>query len=133
MTGTKQKKEKSMFLSKALLLMYIGEADKKKIEVDHNRLKNDLQTICLELFKKEILVPVDFKPFGNDVYSEQLDEDVLWHHSIGLIMIKRGSIIYEITPAGKEEIKNREDSVYFTMPESVFEQMKKSIGEVLDR
>lgn len=121
--------ETERFLSKSLLLLYLSKAEKKGFTIDHVRLKNDIQKVCLKLLEKDIFISFDFKPFGNSIYSEQLEENILWHNSIGLIEIKRGSIIYKITLNGEKELENC-NSVYLSMRERVLKQMEKSIEDV---
>jgi len=121
--------ENEDFSSKALLLLYLDKADKIEYKVGRTRLKNDIQHICSNLFAEDIFVPIDFKPFGKDIYSEQLDEDISWHHSIGLIEIKHG-LTYKITSEGEEEVKNP-NSVYFTKQEKILGKIEKSIDEVI--
>ncbi len=127
---TQQKNKSEDFLSKALLLLYLNRADDKNFKVEHTKLKNDIERICSSLFEDDILIPIDFKPFGKDIYSEQLDEDILWHHSIGLIEIRRGSIIYKITAEGKKELKNPK-SVYLADQQKVLKKIEESIEKVL--
>ncbi len=79
-----------------LLLRYL----RKFGEEEREKLKCNLKTLCGELAERQIIVPMDFEPFGDAIYSETLDRELLFFESAGLIEERKGSIIYKITERG---------------------------------
>lgn len=99
------------FTSKTLILLYLGA---RVGEVDRKKMKQDLQKICLEAAKHGLIIPIDFKPYGDDLYSKRLADDLSWHQTIGLIeAFHEFPTRYVITRKGIDEIFNK-DSVYYT-------------------
>ncbi len=80
-----------------LLLRYLRKFE----QVEREKLKCNLKTLCGELADRQIIVPMDFEPFGDAIYSETLDRELLFFKSAGLIEEHKGSIIYKITDRGK--------------------------------
>ncbi|NJD77370.1 MAG: hypothetical protein FIB08_09795 [Candidatus Methanoperedens sp.] len=79
-----------------LLLRYL----RKFGEEEREKLKCNLKNLCGELADRQIIVPMDFEPFGDTIYSETLDRELLFFKSAGLIEERKGSIIYKITDRG---------------------------------
>ncbi len=82
--------------SDILLLRYLRKFGQEERE----KLKSNLKALCGDLADRQIIVPMDFEPFGDVIYSETLDRELLFFKSSGLIEERKGSIIYEITDRG---------------------------------
>ena len=70
-------------------------------------MKDDLLKLRSELYKKHIIFPLDFEPYGKKLYSERFNRDITYLNSAGIIEEKPGSIIYQITELGKEMQRER--------------------------
>lgn len=93
----KTKGEKLLKLdSYILLLRYL----RKYKEEEREKLKYNMKILCGELAERQIIVPIDFEPFGDTIYSETLDRELLFSKSAGFIEERKGSIIYKITDRG---------------------------------
>lgn len=73
---------------------------KKFKEEERDELKSNLKFLCGELAEQDIFVPMDFRFFGDLLYSETLDREILFFESAGVIEEIEGSIIYKITEKG---------------------------------
>lgn len=75
---------------------------------EREHMKIDLITLCDKLSENNILSPMDFEPYGDTLYSEIFDREVMFLSSAGIIRETTGSIKYEITDKGKKLIENRD-------------------------
>ncbi|MCZ7385037.1 MAG: hypothetical protein O8C63_09865 [Candidatus Methanoperedens sp.] len=107
-----------------LLLRYL----RKFGEEEREKLKCNLKTLCCELAERQIIVPMDFEPFGDVIYSETLDRELLFFQSSGLIKERLGSIIYKITERG---IKLSDDATVISrgVPSHILE----TLDELIDK
>lgn len=79
---------------------------RKNREEEREKLKCNLRALCGELAERQIIVPMDFEPFGDAIYSETLDRELMFFESAGLIKERKGSIIYTITDRGRKLSEN---------------------------
>jgi len=112
--------------SYVLLLRYL----RKFGEEERERLKRNIKTLCGELAERQIIVPMDFEPFGDAIYSETLDRELLFFESAGLIEERKGSIIYKITDRG---IKLSDDVTVISrgVPLNILETLDELIDKLL--
>lgn len=120
-----QKENLQKLDSYTLLLRYL----RKFGEEEREKLKCNLKTLCGELAERRIFVPMDFEPFGDAIYSETLDRELLFFESAGLMEERKGSIIYKITDRG---IKLGDDATVISrgVPPNILETLDELMNEL---
>ncbi|MFA4860873.1 hypothetical protein [Methanoregula sp.] len=81
-----------------VIVDYLNKIDKREREA----MKSDLLKLRNELFKNNIILPLDFGPYGEQLYSDKFNRDISFLNSAGMIEEKVGSIVYQITDRGRE-------------------------------
>lgn len=109
--------------------MLIAEYLNRVQSCEREQLKVELSTLCEGLSKNNIVVPIDFQPYGETLYSEIFDRDILFLYSAGVIQEKRGSITYEITERGKKLLEKRELN-YKNVPPSAIKTLDSLLADV---
>jgi len=113
--------------SYVLLLRYLSKCGEVKEE--REKLKSNLKTLCGELAKRQIIVPMDFEPFGDTIYSETLDRELLFFESSGLIVERSGSIIYQLTERGVK-LSNDDKVISRGVPPHILEALDELIDNL---
>ena len=113
--------------SYVLLLRYLSKCGDVKEE--REKLKSNLKTLCGELAKRQIIVPMDFEPFGDTIYSETLDRELLFFESSGLIVERSGSIIYQLTERGVK-LSNDDKVISRGVPPHILEALDELIDNL---
>jgi len=108
-----------VFPSHALIAAYLNKIK----SIERENLKNELMRLSMKLSDDNIIVPLDFQPYGDGLYSEIFDRDMMFLFSAGVIREKKGSIIYEITEKGEKLIKER-DLIYKNIPPVAIEKVE---------
>ncbi len=88
--------------------MLIAEYLNKVKSCEREQLKVGLKALCEKMFENNIVVPLDFEPYGEIFYSDIFDRDIMFLSSAGVLCEKPGSIIYEITEKGEKLLENRD-------------------------
>jgi predicted transcriptional regulator len=96
---------------------------------ERETLKFELMTLCKHLSKNNIIVPIDFQPYGTTLYSEIFDRDIMFLSSAGVICEKHSSIKYEITERGKKLLEDR-DGCYKNVPPNAIKALDKVLSSV---
>jgi len=81
-----------------VIVDYLNKIDKREREA----MKSDLLKLRNELYKNNIILPLDFGPYGEQLYSDKFNRDISFLNSAGMIEEKVGSIVYQITDRGRE-------------------------------
>ncbi|MFZ3384409.1 MAG: hypothetical protein WA144_10840 [Candidatus Methanoperedens sp.] len=113
--------------SYVLLLRYLSKCGDVKEE--REKLKSNLKILCGELAERQIIVPMDFEPFGDTIYSETLDRELLFFESSGLIVERPGSIIYQLTERGVK-LSNDDRVISRGVPPDVLEALDELIDNL---
>jgi hypothetical protein len=113
--------------SYVLLLRYLSKCGDVKEE--REKLKFNLKTLCGKLAERQIIVPMDFEPFGDVIYSETLDRELLFFESSGLIEEHKGSIIYKLTERGVK-LSNDDKVISRGVPLSILETLDELIDNL---
>lgn len=99
---------------------------------EREELKFELMTLCKHLSKSNIIVPIDFQPYGKTLYSEIFDRDIMFLSSAGVICEKHSSIKYEITERGEKLLEGR-DACYKNVPPNAIKALDKVLAGVGSR
>ncbi|NJD04550.1 MAG: hypothetical protein FIA99_18590 [Ruminiclostridium sp.] len=113
--------------SYVLLIRYLSKCGDVKEE--REKLKSNLKTLCGELAERQIIVPMDFEPFGDTIYSETLDRELLFFESSGLIVERSGSIIYQLTERGVK-LSNDDKVISRGVPPKILEALDELIDNL---
>jgi predicted transcriptional regulator len=88
-----------------VIMDYLNKINQREREA----MKSDLLKLRNELYKKNIILPLDFEPYGEQLYSDKFNRDISFLNSAGMIEEKVGSIIYQITDLGRELERERSE------------------------
>lgn len=112
--------------------MLIAEYLNKVKSCEREQMKVELIALCEGMFQNNIVVPLDFEPYGETFYSEIFDRDIMFLSSVGAIHEKKGSIVYEITPKGEKLLENR-DTNYKNVPSVAIEALDRLLADLTCR
>jgi len=113
--------------SKTLLFQYIGKKSMAEGAIERAQLKKDIKAICHDLAGQGIYVPIDFRPYCDELYSEKIDHNIAWLQTVGIVDIISGPR-YALTDSGKYEYFHPEKSIYSTkIPLELLKEIEKSL------
>jgi hypothetical protein len=117
---------RTTFPSHMVIIEYLNKIQSRERE----KLKRDLLKLRSDLFKENIILPLDFQPYGKKLYSEGFNHDISYLNSAGGIKEKPGSIIYQITKRGKEMQKERSKQ-YENIPPEIIDTFDKTLSRFI--